>query len=252
MYNLKKLLVLNNMSIVVSIHQPSSTLLNVFDNLYVLAKNGINIYSGSPQELLTIQRQNQEYCEDLESSIELLIKQSSKGLSNTSVRYFYNKELEKKQNISDRCNQEKTLLSDEIWIESKNFKFIDMFYLFERYIVLNYRYYWKLWLIEHLVYVISGFLMINIIVDNIEKPDACSQSSNDLSAIDFKEKIQNSLLIELSARYIFYIVLSLVVLVGSTSIISLSIDLQFFFNEHRNGMKNYKTHSIFSKIIYFK
>ena len=240
MNNLKKLLLQNNMSIVVSIHQPSSTLLHVFDNLYVLAKNGINIYSGSPQELLTIQRQNQEYCEDLESSIELLIKQSSKGLSNTSVRYFYDKELDKKQNLSDRCNEEKTLLSDKIWIESKNFKFIDMFYLFERYIVLNYRYYWKLWLIEHLVYVISGFLIINIIVDNIEKPDACSQSLDNLSSIDFKEKNQNNLLIELSVRYIYYIVLSLLLLVGSTSIISFSIDLEFFYNEHRNGIKNYK------------
>ena len=41
----------HNISLIVSIHQPNVEILEIFDNLYVLSKGGVNVYSGPPQSL---------------------------------------------------------------------------------------------------------------------------------------------------------------------------------------------------------
>jgi len=48
---LKGLVVKNRISIVTTIHQPNSDILQMFDKLYVLAKGGVCVYSGTPQHL---------------------------------------------------------------------------------------------------------------------------------------------------------------------------------------------------------
>ncbi|OTF82374.1 hypothetical protein BLA29_011671, partial [Euroglyphus maynei] len=42
---------MNGMTVMVSIHAPSSDILNLFDQLYILAKGGVCIYSGHPEQL---------------------------------------------------------------------------------------------------------------------------------------------------------------------------------------------------------
>ena len=41
----------HKISVIVSIHQPNVEVLDIFDNLYVLSKGGVNVYSGPPHSL---------------------------------------------------------------------------------------------------------------------------------------------------------------------------------------------------------
>ncbi|OTF83853.1 hypothetical protein BLA29_008023, partial [Euroglyphus maynei] len=48
---LRKLADHNPITIIVSIHAPSSEILSLFDNLYILAKGGVCIFSGPPDDM---------------------------------------------------------------------------------------------------------------------------------------------------------------------------------------------------------
>ena len=48
---LHKLTATHDIAIVASIHQPNTEILMLFDQLYVLARGGVCIYSGAPDKL---------------------------------------------------------------------------------------------------------------------------------------------------------------------------------------------------------
>ena len=74
-----------NLSIIISIHQPTLETLMIFDLLYVMAKGGVCVYSGRPQHL----RQHMNDCHitlrDNQIPIEVLLKVGANGYNDNSV-----------------------------------------------------------------------------------------------------------------------------------------------------------------------
>jgi ABC-type multidrug transport system ATPase subunit len=74
------------MSIITSIHQPNNDLFMMFNNIYVLAKGGICVYSDLPQDLKTHLSECDIICNEFQVPIEVLLKVSSEGINDKNVK----------------------------------------------------------------------------------------------------------------------------------------------------------------------
>lgn len=77
---LRKLTIHFRMAVIVSIHTPSAEIVKLFHKLYIMAKGGVCIYSGSPELLSDNLKQQLNIClRDDQCPIEEYIKISCKG-----------------------------------------------------------------------------------------------------------------------------------------------------------------------------
>src|ERR1700712_1754077 len=105
---LKELSIKQNISIISTIHQPNSDVLQMFDNLYVLAKGGVCVYSGTPQHLPNHLSECYIICNENQVLIETLITIGSKGIEDKKVIELRNKTTtETKQSIETLLNTTK-------------------------------------------------------------------------------------------------------------------------------------------------
>ena len=88
----------HRMSIVTSIHQPNSLLLNMFDQLYVMAKGGHCVFTGRPNTLRSYLSVNGIDCPQDVLPIELLLKISSKFPNKSFKSLLNNNSYGKKTN----------------------------------------------------------------------------------------------------------------------------------------------------------
>src|SRR5437868_487048 len=69
------------MSIIISIHQPNEELFQMFDSVYVLAKGGVCVYSGLPQNLRAYLNECHIECTEYQNPIDVIIKMSDKNVA---------------------------------------------------------------------------------------------------------------------------------------------------------------------------
>ena len=78
---LKSLTETHQITVIASIHAPNNEILNLFDKIYVLAKGGVCIYSGPPQQIQSFMEREIELKIPLEQPpIEALIKIACNGM----------------------------------------------------------------------------------------------------------------------------------------------------------------------------
>ena len=104
---LRRLSMQNNITVMVSIHAPSSDILNLFDQLYIIAKGGICIYSDSPHLLKPHLNQITGITlKEDDSPIQEYLRIASNGASDEQVRQLTKASVE-------RDHQRMTYLIDE-------------------------------------------------------------------------------------------------------------------------------------------
>src|SRR5882724_13234187 len=79
------------MTTIVSIHQPNNDLFHMFDNIYVLAKGGVCVYTGEPLNLRQHLIECNINCNENRVPIEVLIKLSFEGIYNQSIKQLSDK-----------------------------------------------------------------------------------------------------------------------------------------------------------------
>ena len=75
----------HNISFIVSIHQLNVEVLDMFDNLYVLSKGGVNVYSGAPQSLRRYMNDCHLDLNNNEIAIEKLLKVCARDYRHPSI-----------------------------------------------------------------------------------------------------------------------------------------------------------------------
>lgn len=70
---LKKLAVEKNIAIIVSIHQPNSKIVSIFDSLYVLSHNGHNMFAGPPSALAPFLQGNNVPCPIYFNPVDIIL-----------------------------------------------------------------------------------------------------------------------------------------------------------------------------------
>jgi len=229
---LKTLSEKHKITVISSIHQPNNDLLIMFDKLYVLAKGGICIYSGRPQDLDQHLKEYGIVYRRNQVPIEALLKFSSKGINDLKVRQLEDKNKKEKQEILQKCKNEIKLFRGS-QLKPLRFHFIDTWYLFLRIINYTYLRQWHFFLCHLLVYVIFGLVLSKLFDPNIGTANICfsfnkTQEKCETSYRDHSNMNQN---------YIFNVVACLTVMFIQLAVttITFSTEMNIFLTEHLNS-----------------
>lgn len=240
MSTLKRVASNHPLTIVTSIHQPTTEILSQFDQLSILARGGVCIYNGTPSQLHISLNQVPELLKSTSSttsSIELLIRQSCAAWPN---------ELTVKLNqITLNFSKSKKLFPDTYFtidgvVTNRNrFSFHSVLKLSDRYFQYIRSYLWKEWI----AYIFVCFMLaVNLRLlfstkmiytsgcINIEEDDfnSCQKSF---------EKLHDELMLNDNLMYLFYACNIFFILPLFYSAIRLYQELSLVENEHRNGKR---------------
>jgi hypothetical protein len=208
----------------------------MFDKLYVLAKGGICVYSGLPQDLSSHLRECDIVCNEFEIPVEILLKLSSKGLIDPNIVKLAEKTSVIKESVMERCKEEKLLISDGIPLKTKKFSLNDLKSLLLRNITYTVRYQWKALVFEFLFYQFCGYAFKNLHNDNIDDPTGCMSFTNSTVCHQSIEKMEEKFLVGQNLRFNMSIILVVLIIQAATSTLTFATEVKIFLNEHRNGM----------------
>ena len=228
---LKILSLKHSIAVITSIHQPNTDILLMFNKLYVLAKGGICLYSGPPQDLNHHLNECQIICSEYQIPIEVLIKYAIKGISDENVLRLSENTSKDNQSLLEKCENEAKLFPNGIPFKSKSFKLIDMWYLLLRSMTKSYISEWKSILIQLLLYIMFPLITTGVYNSQIGEPDGCISLSFN-STTSCEQQLYDDSLLDENTKFIYF----------SSTFIQISIttlifphEVKLFLNEHRNG-----------------
>ncbi|CAG2101076.1 unnamed protein product, partial [Medioppia subpectinata] len=163
----------HNVSIIASIHQPNLEILMLFDMLYILAKEGVAVYSGPPRGLRSHLSQCNIQCDENQIPIEVIIKLSANGSSDENVMQMCVKTNEVIEKYIEKIRTELDISSHGIVIHFKHFSITEFVYLLSRAVAIIRRHKWPIILI--IVFInISFALFIKILLNySLDSADSC-------------------------------------------------------------------------------
>ncbi|OTF74825.1 ABC transporter sub-family G-like protein, partial [Euroglyphus maynei] len=226
--------------IVASIHQPNTELLMMFHHCYVLARDGLCIYSGQPSRI-------KQYLDDVSVSqsdrdrfpIEQLIKYSCCGRDNPVVRQMAEMSEKFIRQTDDLLGADTVAIADGVEFNRIRFSLRSLWLSSERYLVFLIRHQWKEWLVFLTIYLALGISLIVFYNANITKPSGCLNLEDDFLAHCSPNKTADRMLEERQiSNSIYYISESSMLFTLFLSVHTMFAfinELKYFSNEHRNG-----------------
>ncbi|CAG2175115.1 unnamed protein product, partial [Oppiella nova] len=169
----------HNIAIITSIHQPNNEVFMHFDNVYVLARHGVNIYWGRPQHLSDHLRECGITCgtgpdNEIQFPIEVLLKYSSKPINDSHVKRLSDKSRELRDNLLNKCTGDDMHLTQGFQRNgSKRFNFKDFWYLLLRTSLYTFLCQWKGLFSQILFYILFLLCLTFAYNRNIGKIDGC-------------------------------------------------------------------------------
>ncbi|CAG2113115.1 unnamed protein product, partial [Medioppia subpectinata] len=179
----------HNVSMIASIHQPNLEILMLFDMLYILAKEGVAVYSGPPRGLRSHLSQCNIQCNESQIPIEVLIKLSANGSSDEKVMEMSRKTNQIIEKYIERIRTELDISSDGIVIHFKHFSITEFLYLLSRAVTNFRRHEWPIILIVitfALILELLAKILFNYPLDSADScidisangTDGCPQHTN--------------------------------------------------------------------------
>jgi len=210
----------------------------MFDKLYVLAKGGICVFSGCPQDLKSHLEENDLICNKTQVPIEVLLKHSSNGSKDNYAISLAEKASNEKFSILSRCEDETCLFPDGIQFKSKKFKLIDLWILFLRTMTYTYRFFWKLLLLFMFSYLIFGYYLTVFFRNDIGNPSGCISFEEDFNSTCNKSlaKIEEEALLSQNLSYTAIVISLVFNLQVIATTMTFTSEFKIFYNEHRNGL----------------
>lgn len=247
---LRRLVQHHHLTIVASIHQPNTEVLMMFDQCYVLARGGVSIYSGPPNQISQHLSQVFEYSGNNlkgEFPIEQLIKYSSFNYTDPIVQKLvtFNEQLSLKdnKNLEDEVQQ----VIDGIQMIRTQFSLKSVAILCQRYLVYVKGYLWLSLIIYIGIYLFYGIILRIFFNEKIAYTSGCIDMEDDFNSAcnRSQERLEREMDLASNYRYNFYLnAIFLFIVVLQTSL-SFSKESIYFFNEHRNGKNKWKLLKIF-------
>jgi hypothetical protein len=209
-----------------------------FNKLYVLAKGGICVFSGRPQDLKSHLNKCDIICTQFQHPIEVLLKYTCNGIQDNRVLKLNDISSQEKQLILKRCNEETKLFPDGLIIRSKRFKLIDFWFLLLRTMTYTYRYFWKFLLIQFVFYIVLGHSLKIFFKADIDKPSGCISFEEDFNATCNKtiEKLEEEELLSQNIKYNTFVVTIVIFIEMICTSTTFPSEVNLFLHEHRNGM----------------
>ena len=204
----------------------------MFDNIYVLAKGGVCVYSGPPTALRQHLSECNVECNENQVPIEVLIKSSSEGFCDTKVQKLCQKTEENNNYFKNNLNYMK-VIRNGLKKKVKNFSFIDFWYVLLRLCDRTFISDNKTFVLQLLAFFVIIGNSLLIIDPNVYRSDGCIQL-NTFSNLTCAQQSENE---SLSATNAIFCTFILVFSVGIQCFIIGFIymkDMKIFVSEHRS------------------
>ncbi|KAH9527945.1 Cytoplasmic dynein 1 light intermediate chain 1, variant 2 [Dermatophagoides farinae] len=231
----------HNVTIIASIHQPNTDLMNMFDQIYVLAKSGVGIYSGPPSMIRQHLSQITGYNTfGTTFPVEELIKYSCMNHDDPVVqKLVQNNDL----NIITTTMANKSLetetqyVPDGIPLNRIRFSIGSLPILCSRYLTFIYGYLWQEWAMFFIIYIFYGFFLRYFFDPKIALADGCISLEEDFNQTCNRStaSIEEETNLTSNGRYNFFALNIFAFLVMLQCGLAFAKETKFFFNEHRNG-----------------
>lgn len=227
------------LTIITSIHQPTTFILNQFDQLYVLARGGICIFNGHPNGLCDFVAQVPELINNApnnSSPIEMLIRQSCASCWQNELTTKLNQLVPNIEKLNEVF--EDTYLSvDGVMANQTRFTIHSFLQLSRRYLMYIYTYLYKEWLIYIFINILSGVTLRLLLNREMIHISSCVNiEQDDLSSCQMSlKKLNDKLMLIDNSVYLYYAFVTFLFLPLVYSAVSLLNELPVMANEHRNG-----------------
>ena len=219
-----------NLSIITSIHQPNHELLMMYDSLCVLAKGGVTVFSGRPQDLRTHLNDCDISLSETQLPIEVLLKIGANDYTDPTVIALSEKTNQDLKVYEERLPQELKHFPNGIPIRSKTLSFEELWHLLHRMITFTIRYNWFQLLIQYSLFLMTASFLLLYLDFDLEKGSGCEPKVSNicvLSLDDFRY-------LGYTIAYVFCGVLVPSLLIVSNSCLSFYALLKIFDKEFRN------------------
>ena len=221
------------MTTIVSIHQPSNDLFQMFDNIYVLAKGGVCVYSGPPNALKQHLNECGVECNENQVSIEVLLEVSSKEKTNQMIQNMVQKtKIENNDNNNNQCLKK----VDAIQNPTKTLNYRDFHNLLMRNILLNYRHNWLRVLIKFASYLFLAFIVKFTVSPKVAVPRGCIEFNLGIGCNQTLEEIDDSFYLKQNLIYHFFFIYFVSTLVLVINCGGFCAEYKILRNQNRNGM----------------
>ena len=225
----------HEISFIVSIHQPNLKVLDIFDNLYVLSKGGVNVYSGPPQSLRQHLNDCHIDCNENEIAIERVLKICANDSSHSSIVDMR----EKTRNMLN--NSEKQMVEEmKIKVNVKSNRMVKfslpiMWYLLQRRLIV----YSKILSVVFLFVILSYAMMAYILSSfyNTVPPEYrdCQLDNSTQQCIHFVYNNVDLKNVKYEVRYIFGLSLTPFTLIALWTSLVMSNEINTYLWENQNG-----------------
>lgn len=235
-------------SVVTSIHQPNSDVLMLFDQLYVLAKNGRCVYEGAPHNLIEHLRRADIECYEYQVPIEVLLKVASRVDATLDV--LVNQVASNKAELVRKCQTEGKYAPNGVPLNKASFNLKHLIYLFMRTTTYTFRSQWKAMLMQLVFILVICALVTQLFNKHVGEIDGCFSfdTPSNTSCLKTKESLRIESLLSQNLRLQFFTeVLIQFLLIVATTLIFAS-EVRVFFNEHKNG-KTFVTVLLFTDLL---
>ncbi|OTF83954.1 hypothetical protein BLA29_007247 [Euroglyphus maynei] len=226
----------HNITLVVAIHQPNINILKMFDQIYLLARGGVCIYSGTPDNIHEHIRFVTNH-DDNDFPIEELIRYSCQNHHDQQVKRFVQVTNEK---ILNDDHEEKKLFNNTQLVPDGLSTNRTRFALNSIAILIQREFYFyrnHLWALILFFYTISLIVSINyrfLLNPKIAERNGCISFDDDFIETCDRSKDEKMELV-LNYRYSYYIYSILIFYPIGISALLYHLELKYMINEHRNG-----------------
>ena len=228
----------HGIAIVTSIHQPNNEIIMKFDKLYVLAKEGICVYEGRPENLKNYLTGAEIPCRKNQVPIEILIKICSRSdtQNNETSQRLAQLMSRNRQSLESRCCRE-GLLTHGIKQENMRFFFKHMWYLMMRSVVYSLRARLLTILFQFGLITGLGFILTQLFNENIGRPDGCIAMGANKTCNESNTTLRDERWLSQNQRLHFFALLAIQFLITVPTVLIFTNEVRIFFNEHKNGIK---------------
>ncbi|KAF7491659.1 ABC transporter G family member 40 [Sarcoptes scabiei] len=236
---LRKLVRRHLITIMISIHQPNTEILTMFDQIYCLARGGVCLFSGSPakiaENLFKIPDINLPEPCGCTVTTEELMKYSCLSHDNLLVQKL--RVLSDNEIIvegEESLRKDLVLLPDGIQRNRPRFTMNSFRFLFYRYWIYQKNYLWLETISYMALYLFHAFMLRFLFNPSIVQTSGCVNLEDDFKALA-SDRLQEQIdLVNNSCFTILINVFFLLIFLVQSGF-ALTKEFVYFFNEHRNG-----------------
>ena len=231
-----------DVTMVVSIHQPSTEQLGMFDQCYVLAFDGLGIYSGPPARIKSFLNEASSIDDDKRYPIETLIRYSCTGHSNPIVQQLAEETDHEVAKITQLLLQDTVRVKNGLPFPRMRFSIRFVAVLLQRFIHSSFRYQWPLYFGHTIMCIFSGVALRSFFDEEIAQIDGCLSMEEDFLSICSNvtdQKWIEDVRLANNVNYIFFSCFACIFMMNAQVINTFSSNFKFFTAQQQNGLYFY-------------